>query len=317
MISSLLPDNRVAIVANGKEEISEALIEALKASRVVIAIDGGFNFCYEHGVWVDYLVGDLDSIKPSLLKNFPPEKIQRLERAKDLVDLEAGLIFTHEKIDRALTPVIFNANGGRMDHHIHNLFVLMRHPNALLCTKDAVIGVNQVKKDTIAYAFYEGVTLLDADQSISLMPGDYHSISASNILDKGRFISIRTLTDKKLSPVELVPIEQMVFPHISESEDFYMLSEGNSSLEIDAQPGLTISLIPWHGAAENIETEGLKWNLSGDALDDTFVGISNIALGKSVSIKIGTGNLLCIVEKKVIDKEMIDLMDNSSTGKFT
>lgn len=86
-----------------------------------------------------------------------------------------------------------------------------------------------------------------------------------------------------------------------------MLSQENPFLDLEVDPGLTISLIPWHGAAGNIETKGLKWNLDGATLDNSFIGISNIALANRVEIKIGKGQLLCIVENKVIDFEMIDL----------
>jgi thiamine pyrophosphokinase len=58
-------------------------------------------------------------------------------------------------------------------------------------------------------------------------------------------------------------------------------------------PGQTISLIPLHGPARGITTQGLKWALEEGTLDKNFIGMSNVATGHNVSITVKEGDLLC------------------------
>lgn len=79
--------------------------------------------------------------------------------------------------------------------------------------------------------------------------------------------------------------------------------------------GTTISYIPFNDAA-SVRVEGVKWH-GKLALSKNFLGISNIALTPSFTTEVFDGNVLCIVNKNLIDHEMIELQDNTSTASLT
>ena len=65
-------------------------------------------------------------------------------------------------------------------------------------------------------------------------------------------------------------------------------------------PGQTMSLIPMNGPVLGISSKGLKWELKNQTLHKHFIGISNIALEKTVEISFLDGDLLCVIQKLLI-----------------
>jgi thiamine pyrophosphokinase len=66
-------------------------------------------------------------------------------------------------------------------------------------------------------------------------------------------------------------------------------------LSIATEPGDLVSLIPWQGDAHGIRTEGLYYPLHNETLHVAATrGISNLALGASVSLSVRSGTLLVI-----------------------
>ncbi len=61
-------------------------------------------------------------------------------------------------------------------------------------------------------------------------------------------------------------------------------------------PGQTLSLIPLNGPAAGIYTQGMKWELSNAAFDQQFMSLSNVSTGTSVNVRVGSGDLLCILQ---------------------
>jgi thiamine pyrophosphokinase len=319
VMSFSLPETRIAIVANGKEEISERIISNIKKSKVVIAVDGGMNLCLKHLIEFHYLIGDLDSIDHSILESLKHVIIIQLERAKDILDLEAAIQLA-AKIDQMAIPCIFNALGGRKDHHLSNLYLLLKYPRAMICSESAAVNARNgqfppMKTPSTLFAFYDDALLKIDSEKIFLKSGQKHNLNGSEnaSLMSGEVLQISTIKDQ----LEIIPVENRLFPYSDDQEEIFLLRANNHFMELETVPGLTISLIPWLGPAKGIYTEGLKWNLNGDALHKDFVGVSNIALKDRVRISLEEGNLLCFVEKKIIDTEMIHLVDYSSTAKFT
>jgi thiamine pyrophosphokinase len=76
----------------------------------------------------------------------------------------------------------------------------------------------------------------------------------------------------------------------SDSETLFVIS---GKAKIPTHPGQMISLIPLHGPARGVSTEGLKWPLQQSTLDRNFIGISNVATDLKVSIAVKEGDLLC------------------------
>ena len=271
-----IPNNRIALVANGKEKVSSHLIEMIRNSPKVIAVDGGIHLCIAHDIPVDYLIGDLDSVDPKIVQNLTNVKVIKLDRAKDIVDLEAALLLAQE-INAMATPCIFQSLGGRSDHHLNNLYLLFSYPESLICSDDVMI----------------------CSERNRLSPKMKYKVP---------FYGKKSL--RLSSP-------QSILPKQTENEEIFLLSPANPTIELATASGLTISLIPHKGPVHGIHTQGLKWNLNGESLDESFIGISNVALKEKVSIRITKGMLHCIIQKNLIDEEMIGLVDYSSTAKFT
>lgn len=69
--------------------------------------------------------------------------------------------------------------------------------------------------------------------------------------------------------------------------------------------GQVISLIPLGGKTSGIKTQGLEWELEEGSLDKNFIGISNVALSDTVSIRLNEGILLCCINHNLNDQELI------------
>jgi thiamine pyrophosphokinase len=68
---------------------------------------------------------------------------------------------------------------------------------------------------------------------------------------------------------------------------------------IQGRPGDTVSLLPLMGAAEGVETEGLRYPLHGETLiPERTRGISNEMLGTEARVIVTRGMLACLHERK-------------------
>ncbi len=64
---------------------------------------------------------------------------------------------------------------------------------------------------------------------------------------------------------------------------------------LDLPPGALVSLVPMHGAAEDIVTEGLRWPLRHETLPPgSGRGISNVVGAGPVRVAVGDGVLLVV-----------------------
>lgn len=76
--------------------------------------------------------------------------------------------------------------------------------------------------------------------------------------------------------------------------------EGAKQAEIHGKRGDTVSLIPWGGTVEGINTKGLQWPLESETLyPEKSRGISNIMLDELATVSIDSG-LLLIVHRRSI-----------------
>ncbi|NPV55685.1 MAG: thiamine diphosphokinase [Anaerolineae bacterium] len=119
-------NNSAVVFANGDLLNVASLAARIQPDDLLVAVDGGLRHIAGMGRIPDVLIGDLDSVAPEDVAGsrlagcevirFPPQKDKTdLELAVDLV-LERG--FTN--------LVIVGATGGRLDHTLGNLYLLMR-----------------------------------------------------------------------------------------------------------------------------------------------------------------------------------------------
>ena len=65
--------------------------------------------------------------------------------------------------------------------------------------------------------------------------------------------------------------------------------------EVHGRSGDIVSLIPWQGAASEVQTVGLRWALHKETLyPDKTRGVSNEMIGDTASVSIGAGLLLIV-----------------------
>jgi thiamine pyrophosphokinase len=68
---------------------------------------------------------------------------------------------------------------------------------------------------------------------------------------------------------------------------------GERSLE--GRPGELVSLLPLHGPAEGVRTNGLEYALAGETLDPgSSRGVSNVFAAKTARVSVGSGILLAV-----------------------
>jgi len=110
----------IILVANGEDISREKALSIVSDAVLIIAIDGGAEFCRKIGVTPDYILGDLDSVPAEISAVFPGSEIIRLAD-QNLNDMQKALNFCE-----SLQPdkiKIINAAGLRSDHFIVNLIV--------------------------------------------------------------------------------------------------------------------------------------------------------------------------------------------------
>ncbi|UCD43424.1 MAG: thiamine diphosphokinase [Chloroflexota bacterium] len=117
---------RAVIFANGIFNPSSTFSVELSDHDLIIAADGGAHHCLELGIIPDFLIGDMDSVQPELIKDFQSEGTQLVvyPRDKDQIDLELALSLALEK--DAKEVLLFGLLGGRLDLSLANLLLLAR-----------------------------------------------------------------------------------------------------------------------------------------------------------------------------------------------
>jgi len=115
---------RAVIVANGVMESETDIAFWAKEADVIVAADGGTNYCYQADIIPDLVIGDLDSTSPDILNwvKQAGKEIRSYPVEKDYTDLELAL--RHVAAHGAEEIVILGALGARWDMSLANLMLL-------------------------------------------------------------------------------------------------------------------------------------------------------------------------------------------------
>ncbi len=115
---------RAVVFVNGDIIDYAALARWLRKDDYLIAADGGARHMEFLGLSPAVIVGDLDSIDPSLLIRMQEEgaDVEQHPAAKDATDLE--LAIARAVRDGATEILLLGAVGGRLDQTIANLLIL-------------------------------------------------------------------------------------------------------------------------------------------------------------------------------------------------
>ncbi len=116
---------RALIVLGGDKPGSALLQKAAHSSDLVIAADSGLQAFVGTTLMPDLLIGDMDSVAPDVLAQYAMHVPQRrLNRIKDDTD---GVDALDWAIGQGANEIVLlGALGGRLDHALANLMLLVR-----------------------------------------------------------------------------------------------------------------------------------------------------------------------------------------------
>ncbi len=118
-----MSDQTLHIFLNGEMNLPEFFFQYYTPGEIILAVDGGLRFVQHLGIKPDILVGDLDSIDESQLKQIQSQKviIKRFSPHKDETDFELALLEVENYSWKQIR--VYGGLGGRLDHTIANLSI--------------------------------------------------------------------------------------------------------------------------------------------------------------------------------------------------
>lgn len=160
----------VGIVGNGPKEHISNLSTYNDKIDVWIGADRGALTIIEHGVSLDYAVGDFDSItdaengivktNSTVYKEYPSEK--------DETDLEIALFYAYELQPKCI--YLFGVTGGRLDHGLINIQLLF---SIMKREIQGIIADKQNQLELLEPGSYS-ITNNEAYPTISFIPFTQH-----------------------------------------------------------------------------------------------------------------------------------------------
>ena len=115
-------DQRVIIFANAPLPSEKFIRKYLGNDAFIVCADGGANRIVAMDIHPDLIIGDLDSVTQNTLNTLSEVAIIR-KPDQDSTDLQKALEFVEHR--GAHTVVIFGATGGRSDHFLGNISLLL------------------------------------------------------------------------------------------------------------------------------------------------------------------------------------------------
>jgi thiamine pyrophosphokinase len=165
---------QAVVFANGELSPPDRVAACLGDTDIVICADGGTQHALALGLEPDVVIGDLDSLSPTVQQHVERcgARIIAHPRSKDETDLELALLYAADH--GATRIVVLGARGGRIDHELGNL-LLLAHPRLAGIDVQMCFGNQRVSviQDQVKVEGQVGDLL-------SLLPigGDAHGVSA-------------------------------------------------------------------------------------------------------------------------------------------
>ena len=130
------------IITGGYAPCRETIRAYTDNAEFIVAADSGFDIAYAHNIGVDFVVGDMDSIKNrSVLSGIPDYKKLIVSHEKDETDTELALDKAWNEGYRKI--ILIGGGGGRLDHIIGILCLFEREksPKIWVTDNEAVFSV--------------------------------------------------------------------------------------------------------------------------------------------------------------------------------
>ncbi len=128
------------VAGSGSLQDDELLRYFAECSQLLVCADGGAYYFERAGITPDVLIGDFDSIEPSLLDSYKKLGVEIIKHPpnKDYTDMELALDYA---LMRGATRVyIMGAIGTRIDHTLSNIQLL--HKLSDNCVQGVIINEN-------------------------------------------------------------------------------------------------------------------------------------------------------------------------------
>lgn len=184
---------------NWPHNIREIFLEARKAGNLIIGVDRGSLLLNELGIVPDLAIGDFDQLKKfelAELENSVPD-IRYSNPIKDLTDSELMIKVAFEDY-QVEDLTILGATGGRIDHYLVNLLMMLRPSVRKFIEKVTLIdkqneirfynpGKHLIKKAPEYFYFgiwnltpVKNLNILKARYELKNFSSDYQQVFSSN-----------------------------------------------------------------------------------------------------------------------------------------
>jgi thiamine pyrophosphokinase len=117
---------RAVIFANGNFNQSSISLQSLREDDLLIAVDGGAQHLQELGLSPATVIGDMDSISPTLLNDLKTRDTQLIVYPRDKNQTDLELALTYAVQSGVQEVLLFGVLGGRLDQSVANLMLLTR-----------------------------------------------------------------------------------------------------------------------------------------------------------------------------------------------
>ncbi len=143
-------DNPLIVIANGELPTNSIILDYIEKSQLVVACDGALNKLAEKNYVVDYAIGDGDSVNTAANQNIKHPYIHDPDQNTN--DLTKAINFLKSKYQGDLPIIIIGASGGREDHTIANIALLLKYatffPNIIMLSDYGFFSVLPLGKST-------------------------------------------------------------------------------------------------------------------------------------------------------------------------
>lgn len=138
---------------------------------LLIAVDGGAGLCLAAGLTPDLVVGDMDSVEPSVLDALELRTVElvKVSAEKDFNDLQLGV---DEAVSRGATSLTATGVvGGRVDHLLCNLGTLQSDLSVRVVERDVTIdflGGSRTETEVLGDGMTFSVIALGGECTVSV-----------------------------------------------------------------------------------------------------------------------------------------------------
>lgn len=167
----LLGENmkRCIILANGKPP-KKNLIKKLQhfGFDTLFCADGGANSAMDLGFKPDYIIGDLDSVSPKVLKKYDGISQVIVYRRQDDTDVEKCLKYALKLKFKEVA--LLGGTGDRLDHSITNISIALKflprikiylfHEDSVLVPMTGAALVRTIPKEQVSIQAFESATVI-------------------------------------------------------------------------------------------------------------------------------------------------------------